>query len=208
VEYTDYEQEYFNALRAINLTFGSQYSLMTLWNYTQLDSMLADKDVLLVPEQEYASPQDMQAIVLAWSNTLSRFAQNGGVIIVCDYSGGTYRIFSDSGLLSITGVKNQTGAILFVNDPGDPLSKRVSPSFVAPNDTVCFNFHEARSFVSNGTSPVVIHRKLGQGHIVLLGFDFYLSNKDTEQILGNAFQLATPPDLIGENHGSSLFLIR
>ncbi len=191
--YTDYWQEYSNTLRAIESTFGPNYYLTELWDYTQLDSMLLGKDILLIPEQENADRYTLENIGRAWSTTLSEFLENGGIIIVCDFnwgSGGTYGILTGAGLMSISSVNYRTWYSLYLVDPTDPLAEGVSSSFTAPDGTISFVTEETNVVVNDGTYPVVIHKEIGRGHIALLGFDFSLSNNDTERILGNAVALA------------------
>jgi len=191
VEYTDYFQEYPNTLRAIESTFGPNYILTELWDYTQLESMLPGKDILLIPEQEYAWLSRMEMIGAAWSETLTEFLENGGVIIVCDYSGGTYGILTGAGLMSISWANYRTWYPLYVVDRTDPLAEGVSPSFTAPDGTISFATDETNVVVEDEWHyPVVIHKEIGRGHIALLGFDFESSNVDTEQLLGNAVTLA------------------
>jgi hypothetical protein len=193
VEYTDYWQEYQNTLRAIESTFGPNYELTELWYYWQLDEMLSGKDILLIPEQEYASLYTMQSIGSAWAQTLSQFLENGGTIILCDFNwgyGGTYGILTGAGLMSISWVNYCTGYTLYVVDPEDPIAEGVSPTFTAPDGTISFVTQEANVVVNDGTYPVVIHKKVERGSIVLLGFDFFSSSKDTERMLGNAVALA------------------
>lgn len=193
VEYTDYLQEYQNTLRAIESTFGPNYELTELWDYTQLDKMLSGKDILLIPEQEYAGLYTMQSIGSAWAQTLSQFLERGGTIILCDFNGGyggTYGILTGAGLMSISWANYRTWYTLYVVNPEDPTAQGVSPSFTAPDGTISFVTQEANVVVSDGTYHVVIHKKVGRGSIVLLGFDFYSSNRDTERILGNAVALA------------------
>lgn len=191
--YTDYWQEYSNTLRAIESTFGPNYYLTELWDYTQLDSMLLGKDILLIPEQENADRYTLENIGRAWSTTLSEFLENGGIIIVCDFnwgSGGTYGILTGAGLMSISSANYRTWYSLYLVDPTDPLAEGVSSSFTAPDGTISFVTEETNVVVNDGTYPVVIHKEIGRGHIALLGFDFSLSNNDTERILGNAVALA------------------
>jgi len=189
VEYADYTQEYSNTLRAIESTFGPNYNLTELWDYTQLDSMLVGKDVLLIPEQEFAYLYLMEMVGSTWSSTLSNFIANGGIIVVCDYSGGTYGILTGAGLMSISGANYRSWSLLYLVDPSDPLAMGVSSSFIAPDGTISFVTGEANVVVNDGTYPVVIHKEIGLGHIVLLGFDFYTYNNDTCKILGNALTL-------------------
>jgi thermitase len=193
VQYADYYQEYPNTLRAIESTFGPNYILTEMGDYTQLDSMIQGKDILLIPEQEYASLSTMQMIGSAWSETLSNFLENGGVIIVCDFfggSGGTYGILTGAGLMSISWTNYRTSYTLYLVDPTDPLAEGISSSFTAPDGTISFVTGEANVVVADSIYPVVIHKEIDRGHVVLLGFDFYSFNADTEQILGNAVALA------------------
>ncbi len=189
VQYADYYQEYQNTLRAIQSSFGPNYFVTELWDYTQLDSMLQGNDILLIPEQEYAGLSTMENIGRTWSDTLSDFLNGGGVIVVCDF-GCAYGILTGSGLMSIRGTNYITYRTVYLVDQSDPLAKGVSPSFVAPNGAMSFVTRETNVVVDDGTYPVVIHKEVGRGHIVLLGFDFYSSNADTEQLLGNSVALA------------------
>jgi len=190
VQYTDYDQEYANALGAIDLTFGPNYLLSELWDYTQLDSMLPENDILFIPEQEYTSLPTMEMIGESWSTTLSNFMVEGGVMIVCDYSGGSYGILTGAGLMSISGVNYITGSTVYLVDPSDPLAESVSNTFIAPNGALSFITTETNVVFNDGTCPVVIHKRIGSGQIALIGFDYYASNPDADQILGNAVGLA------------------
>jgi len=193
VQYTDYYQDYPNTLRAIESAFGPNYILTELWDYTQLDSMLQGKDVLLIPDQEYADLYTMEMIGAAWSETLTEFLENGGIIILCDGRWGygeTYGILTGAELMSISYTNYRSYYTLYLVDPSDPLAEGVSSSFVAPYYTVSFVTEETNVVIDDGFYPVVIHKEVGRGHIALLGFDFQESNEDTEQILGNAVALA------------------
>ena len=195
VEYTDYYQDYPNTLRAIESSFGPNYELTELWDYTQLDLMLSGKDILLIPDQEYASLSTMQMIGSEWSETLNEFLEDGGVIILCDGFwgyGGTYGILTGAELMSIDYTNYRSNYLLHVADPSDPLTEGVSSSFVGPYYTVSFATEETNVVVEDDWHyPVVIHKEVNRGHIVLLGFDYESSNADTEQILGNTVALAS-----------------
>jgi hypothetical protein len=193
VQYADTYQDYPNTLRAIESAFGPNYLLTELWDYTQLDSMLPGKDILLIPDQEYASLYTMQMIGAAWSETLTEFLENGGIIIVCDGgwgSGGTYGVLTGAGLMSISYTNWRSSYLLRLVDPTDPLAEGVSSSFLGPYYTVSFVTLETKVVVDDGTYPVVIRKETGRGQVILLGFDFESSNADTEQLLGNSVGLA------------------
>ncbi|MCJ7431161.1 hypothetical protein MUO83_08145 [Candidatus Bathyarchaeota archaeon] len=193
IQYADTYQDYPNTLRAINSAFGPNYMLTELWDYTQLDSMLSGKDILLIPDQEYASLYTMEMIGDVWSETLVGFLENGGIIILCDSGygyGGTYGILTGAELMSISGTNYRSYYTLYLVDPSDPLAEGVSTSFVAPSYTVSFVTQETNVVIDDGTYPVVIDKQVGRGRIALLGFDFEYYNTDTQQVLGNAVTIA------------------
>jgi thermitase len=193
IQYADTYQDYPNTLRTIESAFGPNYVLTELWDYTQLDSMLPGKDILLIPDQEYAGLYTMQMIGAAWSETLTEFLENGGIIIVCDGGwgyGGTYGVLTGAGLMSISYANWRSYYSLRLVDPTDPLAEGVSSSFLGPYYTVSFVTLETKVVVDDGTYPVVICKEIGKGQIILLGFDFESSNADTEQLLGNSVALA------------------
>jgi thermitase len=194
VENTDYYQDYANTIKAISFGFGPNYILTQLLDYTQLDSMLPGQDILLIPDQEYASLYDMEMIGVEWAETLAQFLENGGILILCDgrYGyGGTYGILTGAELMSISSANYRSYYTLFLVHPSDLLAEGVSSSFVSPYNTVSFVTEETNVVIEDGYHyPVVIHKEIGRGHIALLGFDFESSNADTEQLLGNAVSLA------------------
>jgi hypothetical protein len=192
VQFTDYFSDYMNTLSAINSTFGPNYILTELLDYTQLDSMLQGKDILLIPDQENAFLSTMETIGEAWTDTLNEFLGNGGTIILCDGGTGfgtTYGILTGAGLMQIQYTNYRSFYTLHVADSSDPLAKGVSTSFTAPFVTVSYATDETNVVINDGTDPVVIHKKVSEGHIALLGFDFELPDVNTAQIIGNAVKL-------------------
>ena len=193
VEYTDYIGEYQNTLNAIMSSFGPDFELAELWNYTDLESMIVGKDILLIPEQEMVGSSTLAAIGGEWSGILSDFVENGGVVIVCDYSGGyggSYGILTGAGLMSISSAYDRSFQLLYVADATDPLADGVSSPFYGQSGTLSFLTAEEKVVISDGTYPVVIHKGMGSGHVVLIGFDYFSYNLDEAQIIGNAVNLA------------------
>jgi hypothetical protein len=194
VQYTDYYYDYQNTIRAIESAFGPNYNVTEFWDYTQLNSMLPGKDILLIPDQEYASFSTLQMIGGAWATTLNDFLENGGVIILCDGDWGygiTYGILTGAGLMSISSTNYRSYYTLYLVDPSDPLAEGISQTFISPYYTVSFVTQETNVVINDGVYPVVIRKEVGRGQIVLLGFDFEYSNNNTERLLGNAVALTT-----------------
>ena len=107
--YTEYANqsaggEYENTMAAINNTYGTDYQLTALVNWTLLDSLLPGKDILLIPEQEYADVAKMKSVGTAWTSTLTTFVDNGGVVVLLDFGnpvtpGLGLHIYNESGLM-------------------------------------------------------------------------------------------------------------
>jgi len=194
IQYTDYYYDYQNTIRAIESAFGPNYNLTEFRDYNQLNSMLPGKDILLIPDQEYASLSTLQMIGGAWAATLNDFLENGGIIILCDGDWGygiTYGILTGAGLMSISSTNYRSYYTLYLVDPSDPLAEGVSQTFISPYYTVSFVTQETKVVINDGFYPVVIRKEVGRGQIVLLGFDFEYSNNNTERLLGNAVALTT-----------------
>jgi hypothetical protein len=194
VEYTDYLQEYANSINAITETFGPIYPILTeLWNYTLLHAMLPEKEILLIPEQEKADFSRLNQIGVYWRNIIQNYVRNGGILILCDYSWGiegTYVILTNAQLMEIIRSNSVTGKTVSLKDPFDPLAKDVSDTFIAPDGASNYVTREENVIFESETYPVVLHKTIGYGHIVLIGFDYYSVNLNTAKILGNAVNLA------------------
>ncbi|MHA2497053.1 MAG: hypothetical protein ACXAEI_16395, partial [Candidatus Hodarchaeales archaeon] len=196
--YTEFvrSDELNNTITAINTAYGSDYSRSNLTDYANLATKLPDNDILLIPEQERATPAEMKAVGAAWSDILTGFVHNGGIVILLTYGviwqnfGQTTNIYNESGLLQINEVAKVTpSSTISVVDPNDALARGVASSWPAPNGSLCFNVSEGNNVVDNGTHPLIIHKILGHGHIVLLGFDLWEYELNSARLLGNAIRL-------------------
>ena len=193
-QYADTNNELKFTKDAINASFG-ECIYEDLADYTNLSTQLPGHNIFLIPEQDFGNTDLMTTIGLNWSTSLTNFVNDGGVVILCDYTGFSYQIFNSSGLLGIDGC-NETdhhGNTLDVVAPNDPLTEDVYPTFIAPTSTMSFNTNEGTSVVEYNSSSVVIHKTMGKGHLVLLGFDYFEFNSDTSKIIGNAVVLGVNP---------------
>ena len=189
---TDFELKY--TKEAINNSFG-ECTYEDLADYTNLSTKLSGHNILLIPEQQFGNPDLMNDIGLNWSTLLTTFVNDGGVVILCDYTGFSYLILNSSDLLALDEVDDTdiAGNSIEVVATNDPLAEDVYPTFTAPASTMCFNSSEGTSVVECNSSSVVIHKTMGKGHVVLLGFDFFEYNSDTSKIIGNAVALGIKP---------------
>ncbi|MBW2264452.1 MAG: hypothetical protein JRG91_21005, partial [Deltaproteobacteria bacterium] len=153
------------AIDARAAALGRTWRLETFTDYTQLDSLLPGYHVLLVYEQESGNTTLMQTVGTAWSATLDAFVNAGGVVIVADYSGGSWEIMNSSGLMTITSATMiGSGSSLTLAAPGDAVASGVSNPYTATNGTITYTTSD--TVVVSQTSaavPVVVHKEFTTG---------------------------------------------
>ncbi len=188
--------EWNNTMEAIAATYGPGFHCENLTDYTDLATELPKHDILLIPEQEQADGITMQIVGSAWATILTNFVNDGGIVILMAFRktvptsySPTAQIYNESGLLQFTGITKITGAPVYLSDPSDALARGVNASFTAPIGSISFNTTETNAVVTDGASPMVIHKIMGKGHVVLLGFDLYEVEGNVSMILANSIRL-------------------
>ena len=177
--------EYDNTIKAID-SIGTNFSVTQLTDYTQLSSMLPAHQVLLIPEQEKTTLAQLFNIGKAWAPILQNFVNGGGIVVHCDYN-QRYGILTGSGLMNITTSSNFSAQSVKVVAPDDPIVEGVSSTYTASLNSSYYYTIEGRVIVERtGYGPVVIHKMIGHGHVVLIGHDYYKSNPDQDRVVGNA----------------------
>ena len=194
--YTQYvgSTESANTLSGID-SVSTNYVITEMDDYTQLDSMLAGHDVLLIPEQQNTNLSQLETIGTVWSATVEDFINNGGVVIQCD-SYNKYGILTGAGLMDIRSSSSCSYSTVNVTAPADPIVQGVSSSYYAEYASSYYNTTETEMVVElTGSGPVVINKEIGLGNVVLIGHDYYYSNSDQDLIIGNAvFNLPSMKD--------------
>ncbi|MBN1215372.1 MAG: hypothetical protein JXA99_08000 [Candidatus Lokiarchaeota archaeon] len=150
---------------------------------------LSGIDIFLIPEQEDSDFSTCQTIGLNWSNTLKSFINSGGIVILLDYGGETYNIYNSSELMIIMDYVDCTDEDTTYINQNSPLTIGINGNFTLPNGSNCYVTNEIRSVVEYNSNPVIIHKSMGKGHIVLMGIDFFDVITEASIILGNAIGL-------------------
>jgi hypothetical protein len=205
-EYVDARpgQEYENTMNAIDNTYGTNYQLTSLTNWTLLDSLLPGNDVLLIPEQENATVAKMKTVGADWAATLTDFVDNGGVVALLDFGnvsapGLGLHIYNSSGLMHIGPVIDQypngTLGTMHRHDFGDALCRRIEYQPEPRNNTMAVDITDGNvavdiyQYPTDLHDPIVVHKIMGKGHIVFMGFDMSDPDANYENIVGNAIRL-------------------
>jgi Zn-dependent metalloprotease/subtilisin family serine protease len=161
-----------------------------------LASMLANKQVFIIPEQERLTP-DLTTLGVAWQAVLQSFLDNGGKIIYCGTSQtGAEGILEGAGLLSFDYQATYSGTINLKN-PSHELAQGISAAFPYSNATFGYNVHstDIDTILAQSTNGRVISaiRYVSNGAVILIGFDYYAYDINASRILANAVQLETTP---------------
>ena len=199
-------EEYENTMTAINTTYGTNYHYTNLTDYTNLDSQLPGNDILLIPEQENANTTIMKTVGTAWATTLTDFVTNGGVVVLLDFGnesapGLGLHIYNASGLMHIGPVIDQYpggtlgGELLHRHTFGDALCRRIEYQPVPVTNTMAVDTTDGTvavdiyQYPGDLNDPIVVHKIMGRGHIVFMGFDLSTLDPNYENIVGNAIRL-------------------
>jgi YVTN family beta-propeller protein len=186
--YADYWQEYTNSLNAI-----AQYTTFELTETTTSDpedlgNLLADADVFLLPEQEYADYWTLHGIGTTWVGVLADFVSDGGTVVALDHCNQTTGLVQGAGLMDLEFDGCSEYITVEVVEPDHPLAEDLPTTFSGDNGTGYYSSTNGLEIVqvqSNGMT-VVAARDIGIGHVVMAGFDFYDYNDAMARLLANA----------------------
>jgi hypothetical protein len=191
-----------NVWAVINATHGTDYLRTNLTSYTDATTELPNHDIFLIIEQELISPENITDIATAWQTPLNDFLADGGIVILTTFRsptvggyGATAQILNNTGHFSFSAANTRTGNNIDIDEPTHPLADGVV-GWVSLSGTCSFTTSETTVVASDQVSgePVVIHKAIGVGHLVVMGIDYYdpLATEANE-ILGNAIRLYQPP---------------
>ncbi len=213
-QFSDLDGEFANTIEAIGRTYGPQFEYDNLTDYTQLASKLPGHDIFLITEMESISLSNITTIGSAWDSILQNYVTNGGNVIVFDYvygsmQGAGARLYNATGLMSVTGIGSHYGELtpttLYLVNSTDALGQGLPASYTSTDGTIAIQTTDGTVVVDDGTDAVVVHKIMGKGNIIYLGFDYYTSSADVDTIFGNAIRLHRHV-VIDHSHGQNLEL--
>ena len=213
-QFSDLFGEFTYTIDAIERTYGPQFEYDNLTDYTKLASKLPGHDIFLITEMELISLQNITTIGPAWSSILQSYVTNGGNVIVLDYvyspmEGAGARLFNETGLMSVTGIGSHYGqytpTTLYLVNSSDALGQGLPASYTSTDGTIAIQTTDGTVVVDDGTDAVVVHKIMGKGNIVYLGFDYYSSSADIDTIFGNAIRLHRHI-VFDDSHGQAMEL--
>jgi hypothetical protein len=190
--------EFRNTLESIKEAYGPDFRYSNLTSYTELADRIFDYDVFLIVEQEFATIENLTTVAAAWTGILPEYVVSGGIAILMDFamSGGLYGagqyLFNSTGLMDLNGVSDFYPSSLstcnLVNS-SDALARNVGATWSPSSGTISVFSTDGIVVVDDGTNPIVLHKIMGKGHVVYLGFDHHNRHSEHDDILANAIRL-------------------
>jgi Zn-dependent metalloprotease len=182
----DVYEEGAHTIDAINQYF-TDYTLTqaTLSNAAEIETLLSGKDLVLIPEIENY-PGSIYGDI---ASSLQAFVTGGGNVIFCgsyDYSSSIFA----TGLLSGSVAGAAYSSNITLTSEIHPITDGLPASFQASNATCQYLITSANtiSLAKIESYDVILYRPLGQGNVVLLGFDYYEFDANAARIIANAVE--------------------
>ncbi|MEO8150737.1 MAG: PKD domain-containing protein [Bacteroidia bacterium] len=184
----DTVNEYANMISGINQYF-TNYKIYKTYTTSpvELQYLLNDKDVLLIPKQDFGNALNNYS----FGPLLQSFISYGGEVVVCgsDYANSENRIY-DYGFFNGNFVNKLSSGTLGLMNFADPFLTSVGS--VYPYSYTYYhhlNDTDKTRLVTYGIDDVVSYRKIGMGKSVFLGYDYFENyNTGANRILSNTIK--------------------
>lgn len=168
----------------------------TVTSASALEAALANKDVFLVPVQEYDYSYTLPSLGNAWASVLQGFVSRGGTVIACSVSGAEHQFLGSSGLMNASKAYVSTGSHPVFKQASTWLNEGIPSSFTAYAVSTYFSSNGQASLSSLLYGyPVVLSRTLGTGRVVLIGTDYTQLGTGMDRIIANAVRANKPADV-------------
>jgi len=193
---TDVGQEYDHTITSLIGSLEGKFTYANLTDYTQLGDMIDEFDVFLIPESQNANYTFADTVAAAWAGILPNFVTNGGIVVCMTYGPST----SDRGISlkmineTLIDAYNPTAALshqINLFDANDALARNVPAFYTSVSGTLSFDAPGVTKVMEDDTDAkaVVVHKTMGKGHVVVLGFDMFNVNAVQDTLLQNAILL-------------------
>ncbi|MGB1315944.1 MAG: M4 family metallopeptidase, partial [Chitinophagales bacterium] len=186
----DYTGEYANTLTAIN-TYVNKYTIteMSSTSLAVFDQNLIGKNVVLIPEIESGSITHFSN----FASSLQSFVNNGGSVIFAGTGNSYSNAIFNTGLLSGSYNTNVNSGVMTTNLPSHFLLDSVTLPLQAINATYKYDISniDADIIAEHNGYATIVHRPIGSGQVILLGYDFYNNSIQSSRIIANAVKSAT-----------------
>lgn len=191
-----------NAIRSGGVEITT--STTTIKTVAEMATLLADKQVLLVPFQSSLYHWELGRFGRDVGGVLRQFVHSGGLLIVCegDNKGESAELLGNAGLINTslysTWLSNRPMKVA----SSHPITEDLPTTFTGMLHTTIFNgVGDAQVLIADNrlNKPVVAIKRYGAGNVLLVGWDYYSHNAEMDRLIANAVKklsLSTGTDFI------------
>ncbi len=170
-------------------------SLSTVTEPNTLRNALTGKDVLLVVPQNLVTRQQWRQLAASLRPVLEDFVSNGGILIVCAYSGEEHVLLQESGLLTLAKLSQEKVQELS-RAIDHPLTTGLPESFDG-YFTANYAAVDGMPVIQNKLGDAVVAvRPVGNGQVVMIGTDFSTNRTQLDRVIANAVQLGSASESV------------
>ena len=186
------DEEYDHVMGSLIGSLEGRFTYDNLTDYTLLDSVIGEFDVLLILEQELGNVTFCDTVNAAWAGILPSFVADGGIVICMSFDFGnawTSRIINGT-LMDIYNPSTAHPVQMDVFDSNDALARNMA-TYTSVSGTSSFDIPDAVKVIeaNSNAKHVVSHKVIGKGHVVHLGLDMYTVDANQDILLMNAILL-------------------
>jgi hypothetical protein len=183
------EMEVRGAVAAITLhETDFHWSLSKAMKPEQLQSELHGKETFIMVEQKSVEA-NFKALGRSLGPVLEEFVTDGGTVVVLKQAGASRDFLPATKLLDVTEAGKAFDVPCRVVWPDHPVVISVPTDFSAGTATAWYRIPEGGVDVYATTAdgmPVIMGRDIGDGRVVLIGFDYRDYNPQSSRVLANA----------------------
>ncbi|MCK4568391.1 MAG: hypothetical protein KAU48_13880, partial [Candidatus Thorarchaeota archaeon] len=189
--------EYDNVMSRMIGSLEGKFTYDNLTDYNQLGSVIDEYDILLILENEMSNYTMSNTIAGVWQSILTSFVESGGIVICMGFEyysaerGATHQILNATGLMEIYNPETASSHQMNLVDTNDAVARNMPATYTSVNGAVSYDTTDGTIVVEDNTNSkaVVVHKTMGKGHVVLLGFDMYTVEGNQDILLRNAILL-------------------
>jgi len=196
IPYTDFgETEVRGAIAAATLyEHDFDWAFSKALTAPELESDLVGKDTFLMVQQRPGPDTNLKFPGRALGPVLGAFATRGGTVVLLKQIGPAREFLPAAGLLEARELGGARDPECRVAWPEHPVLNQVAPRFHSASATAWYEIEDPEVDVYATTpegNPVVAGRDVGDGRVILIGFDYSDYTEDSARILANSLR-STP----------------
>ncbi|MBI4582940.1 MAG: hypothetical protein HY717_02730 [Planctomycetes bacterium] len=194
IPYTGFEQREVRGAIAAATLFENDFdwALSKALTEVELQSELAGKEAFIMVQQERVSEVNFKARGHLLGPVLKEFAERGGAVVVLKQRGNALDFISAAGLLEAAEAGKGFDIPCQVELPDHPVVNQVPRQFNAASATAWYRAagEGVKVYATAAGQPAVLGRDLGDGRVILIGFDYSDYTAASARLLGNAIRMA------------------